>query len=84
VGGFEKVKYLFNKKSGSSGNLQVIKCFCGAEILMIPGVKVMNTAIEAHVDKHKKLVMYPANVEAEAERIREYLIIQLFDKASQV
>jgi hypothetical protein len=34
--------------------LPVIKCECGAEILLVPDLQAMNRAIKAHVTEHKK------------------------------
>jgi endonuclease V-like protein UPF0215 family len=63
--------------------LPVIKCCCGVEILFVPNVKSMSEAIEAHVEKHRKKVKELNEADAEAERIREYLIMQVLDKASK-
>ena len=61
----------------------MVKCSCGAEILLVPNVKVMSAAIEAHVAKHIQKVKDPKAAEAEAEHIRDDLIIQVLDKASK-
>ena len=34
--------------------LPIISCECGAEILVVPDLKAMNRAIQAHVAKHRK------------------------------
>jgi hypothetical protein len=36
--------------------MQAIKCSCGAKILLFPNVKVMSEKIQAHVEKHKKII----------------------------
>ena len=61
----------------------MIKCSCGAEILLVPNVNAMSEAIEAHVEKHIQKIKDPKAAEAEAERIRDHLIIQVLDEASK-
>lgn len=51
--------------------------------MLVPNVKLMSTAIEAHVEEHKKKIKDPDKAEAEAERIRDDLIVKVFDKASE-
>ncbi len=34
--------------------LPLIKCECGAEILLLPDLQAMNRAIKAHVTEHRK------------------------------
>ncbi len=34
--------------------LPLIKCECGAEILLLPDLQAMNRAIKTHVTKHRK------------------------------
>jgi hypothetical protein len=48
-------------------NLPTIKCACGAEILLVPDVKLMSKALEAHVEDHKKKSKLKTAKEAEAE-----------------
>ena len=51
---------------------------------MVPNVKLMSKAIEDHIEKkHKKKNKSIEEAEAEAERIRDILITQIFDKASE-
>ena len=35
-------------------HLPLIKCECGAEILLLPDLQAMNRAIKAHVNEHKQ------------------------------
>ena len=72
-----------SKKRSGSNTLPTIKCLCGAEIAMLPDVKQMSQAIEAHILKHKKKIKDPKEAEVEAERIRDELIKQILEKASQ-
>lgn len=62
--------------------LPIIRCECGAEILMVPDLKGMSEAIEAHAEKHAKEAENPVEAEVIADRIRENLIGQVFKKAS--
>jgi hypothetical protein len=71
------------KNIDNKEGVPVIKCYCGVEILLVPNVKSMSEAIEAHVEKHRKKGKDPKEAEAETERIREYLIMQVLDKASK-
>jgi hypothetical protein len=71
-------------KKANETSLPVIICSCGAEILLIPNVKEMNKAIEAHIAEHTKKIMSAKEAEAEAERIRDDLIIKVLEKASQM
>ena len=71
------------KDSAGNGKLPIIKCdSCGAEILLVPDVKLMSKAIEAHVATHRQ--KNPTLAELEAERIRDSLIIKVFDKATSI
>lgn len=71
-------------KKANGTSLPVIVCLCGAEILLIPNVQEMNKAIEAHVLEHTKKLKTAKEAEAEAERIRDDLIIKVLEKASQM
>ena len=75
---FESKKKIMTQKG-----LPVIKCSCGYEILLVPDIKVMSKAIEAHAKEHKQKVKDSKAAKAEAERIIDYLIEQVFDKASE-
>jgi hypothetical protein len=59
--------------------LPLIRCSCGAEILLVPNVKMMGEAIENHADAHKQKVK--DHEEAEAERVRNDLIVKTLEKA---
>ncbi len=73
-----------SKKISVNEKLPVIKCCsCGAEIIVVPNVKLMSEAIETHVEKHRAKMRNSAKAEAEAEHIRDDLITQVFDKASE-
>ena len=72
------------KKKSSSANLPVIECSCGAKILLVPNVKKMGAAIEAHIIEHIKKMRNSEEAEAEAERIRGDLIVKVLDLASEL
>jgi hypothetical protein len=70
------------KKKPANHNLPLIKCtLCGAKIMLLPNVKLMSEAIEAHVEKHKHKIK--DLTEAESEGLRENLIAQVLDNASK-
>jgi hypothetical protein len=72
------------KKKAGEGGLPLIECFCGAKILLVPNVKRMSEAIELHVQEHiKKAKGSQKDVEAEAERVRDDLIVKVLSKASE-
>jgi hypothetical protein len=61
----------------------VVKCECGAEIVLLTDVKAMGKAIEIHVDKHLQKRKAPKCTAAEAERLRDDLIAQVLSIVSQ-
>jgi hypothetical protein len=68
----------------SNLSLPMIKCCCGAEILLVPNVKLMSEAIEAHVEEHMKKAKSQKEAEAEAKRIGDFLLVQVLSKACDV
>ncbi|MCW4029547.1 MAG: hypothetical protein NWE92_07870 [Candidatus Bathyarchaeota archaeon] len=75
--------HVLGEKTGDKKGLPMIRCHCGKEILVVPDVKLMSEAIDAHAEEHKKRIKDPKQAEEEAEHIRDELIAQLFDKASE-
>lgn len=71
-------------KAADNSRLPIVKCSCGAEILLIPDVKKMNQAIEAHILEHTKSIKNAKEAEAEAERVRSELILKVLDLASEM
>ncbi len=65
-------------------HLPLIKCECGAEILLIPNLELMNKSIESHVTEHIKKETDKGKLGAAAERIRVLLITQVLEKASRI
>ncbi len=51
--------------------------------MLIPNVKLMSEAIEAHVEEHIKNIVDPQEAEKEAERIRDDLTIKVLETAAQ-
>lgn len=51
------------KEKDSDVELSTIHCFCGAKIMLVPKVKLMGEAIEAHAEKHKRKVKDPAEAD---------------------
>ena len=78
------INILPENKTRQDKELPVIKCYCGFKILLIPNVKEMSKAIDAHVAEHKKKTKDPLRAEHEAEAIENYLIKQLFDATSKL
>ncbi len=72
-----------NLSKPSRQNLPTVNCKCGAAILVIPNVELMDKAIETHVKEHKEKVKGHREAEKEAECIRLDLIAKVFEKAYQ-
>ena len=66
-----------NKVATHKKHMPVIKCVCGFEILVLPDMKAMNTAINKHVAEHKKAGDSP-------ERLTELLAEQVMILASKM
>jgi len=72
------------KLTSSHQRRNTVTCECGAEILLLPDVKAMDRAIEAHiVAVHMQKSRDSECAAAEAERVRDALIIQVLRKASE-
>jgi len=65
-------------------HLPLLKCECGAEILLLPDLRLMNHAIEVHVSEHRKKENDPNKASLEAAHIRDILVEQLLKKASEI
>jgi hypothetical protein len=65
--------------------LPVIECICGEKILLVPNVKQMSKAIEAHAEAHAKKMKGATKKEkeAETERIRDFLTAKVLQKAGE-
>ena len=60
-----------------------IRCECGDEILLIPDMKEMGKAIDDHVELHLQNKKAPRCTAAEADRLKDMLIAQVFRAAIQ-
>ena len=60
-----------------------IICECGEEILLVPDVKAMGEAIENHVALHINGIKDSEQKTKEETRIRDALIIQVFNLSSE-
>ncbi len=61
---------------------QIIRCICGAEILLLPDVKEMGRSIESHATEHQKKEQNPDKGKAAFEYIENFLTKQVLEKAS--
>jgi hypothetical protein len=61
-------------------NLPIIKCECGAEILLIQQVDLMGKAINSHVEEHRARVSDPIKADVLAKHIEDILIKAVFEK----
>lgn len=73
---------LRNKKLPSE-SMSMIECFCGKKILLVPDIKKMGAAIEAHAKEHAMNFSTEKEREEEAERVRDYLIVKVLAEASE-
>jgi hypothetical protein len=63
-------------------HLPLIKCECGTEILLLPDLKAMDRAINAHVVEHRKKGNNPSRA-ATSSRISQLLAQLSLRKASE-
>jgi len=61
-------------------NIPVIRCRCGAEILLIPDTRATGKAIEQHI-QNCRLVKQSTYRSNSADDLSDYLIKQVFDRA---
>jgi hypothetical protein len=64
--------------------MPIIKCVCGAEILLFPDVNEMNRAVELHVDEHKNKALRTGDSGFLPDSIRQFLVEQILQKASEI
>jgi hypothetical protein len=74
---------LLKKKHVYKNDSIIIRCVCGFEVMLVPDAKVISVAIEAHMEEYKQKVADPKASQAEAERIGDYLVSQVFEEASK-
>jgi hypothetical protein len=61
-----------NKELCLKERLPIIKCECGTEILLLPNLRAMDRAIDAHVAEHRKKGNNPSKA-ATSTRISQLL-----------
>jgi hypothetical protein len=64
--------------------LPIIKCECGAEILLIPDLTEMGKAISNHAHKHAETIENPEEAKAIYSKTEHSLTAQTLRKASQI
>jgi hypothetical protein len=69
-------------KRKSKDSLKKVKCECGKEILLVPDLKAMTNAIEAHVQEHSKKLRDPILASIESDRLWNVLVALVFKQAS--
>ncbi|MCW3996174.1 MAG: hypothetical protein NWE98_08530 [Candidatus Bathyarchaeota archaeon] len=57
-----------------------IKCECGFEILVVPDIKSVGSAIDGHIEQHRKNQPDSKQADMVAKRIHQMLFRQLFEK----
>jgi hypothetical protein len=60
----------------------LVRCECGFEVLLVPDVKLMAKAIEAHAAQHGEREKDPAKAASEKERIETDLIAKTLNAAA--
>ena len=65
------------------GTLPIIRCTCGASILLLPDLKAMNKAIENHLAQHKELSREFSLQLKGTDKTRKFLLHQLFDLVAE-
>lgn len=74
---------LGRKDDERKGVLPLIRCYCGAEILVLLSLERMNEVIENHVKKHGRRLKDKGDKEVEAQLIREFLSSQIFERLTE-
>ena len=67
-----------------SKSVDKVRCKCGDEILMLPGLQEMGKAIEDHVEMHLQGLKGLSCSVLEAEDLRKDLIIQVLTIAADL
>ena len=62
----------------------IIKCECGFEIPVIPEIKTVGCAIDAHVEEHREKQKDSTKGEIDANHIHDFLFKKLFEKIAQM
>jgi hypothetical protein len=63
--------------------MPIIRCTCGAGILLVPDINEMNRAIESHIDEHNKIALRNGKECVSPDCVRQILVEQILQKASE-
>jgi hypothetical protein len=66
----------------SRKGMPIIRCVCGAVLLVVPDLNAMNRAVENHVAEHRKMSKSRGNVQMAPSKLRLFLIRQILTAAS--
>ena len=66
-----------------NGGMPLIRCLCGAKILLIPDMKAMNRAIGNHIDEHIRMNSKTRKCYISPVKVRKILVEQILEKASE-
>ena len=61
--------------------MPIIRCFCGAKMLVVPDLNAMNRAIENHIVEHKKMDRSNGKQRISPSKLRQFLIGQILATA---
>jgi hypothetical protein len=70
-------------KAPANKTLAVITCECGKELLLLPDLKAMAQAIDAHICEHIQKIDDPAQAASESNRLWDTLIASIFSVVDQ-
>jgi hypothetical protein len=62
----------------------IIKCECGFEIPVIPEIETVGSAIDEHVEEHRRKQKDSIKGEIAANHIHDFLFKKLFEKIAQM
>jgi hypothetical protein len=65
------------------GSMPVIRCQCGAAILVVPDLNAMNKAIEMHLAQHRMIDENASSKSNSIADLRQILITQLLEAAAE-
>lgn len=63
-----------SKSAVHEKRMPIIKCVCGAKLLVVPDLKAMNAAIRNHVTEHKKTHNYLDNFDSLEQFLTEKVL----------
>jgi hypothetical protein len=63
-------------------HLRTVRCECGREILVLPDLRAMANAVEAHIMEHLKGEKDPVSAARESDRLWNWLVAEVFQVAS--